>query len=368
MIKENMKLKIVKDLMDNVDGSFEKVYQLYKSKVYFIGFQFFKNQATAEDVVQETFIIVHQKINQLNNPEAFSTWLQKIAYQRCLKIVECDKNKYIDINQELIMDNIEDMRNEANIKEVVKQKELLLAITSEIKRMKPAMRCVAYLRIFEEMSIKEIAEVMNIPEGTVKSRMSRIRRNLKGAMDKFDIDVSKFKTYMAVPTWIAFYSEFQSIINMNHLQLQKTLSRCMGMTMMSFALVKLITVKKLRKMEIFILRVLFVIIGVSGYVLMVAGEEPIMEGLKRKHGNVVFPKREKEIINSNIHVSLLDSMKNMENEPIQCEKKYNVALNKIDNLHICVTIKLKEDRYLKECGPTIYDHKAYMNGQTQLNH
>ena len=76
-------LKIIEKTIQGDEKAFNELYNLYQKKIYFLAIQFFHDESLAEDVVQETFLSVHQNISQLSSPLAFHNWIQKIAFRHC---------------------------------------------------------------------------------------------------------------------------------------------------------------------------------------------------------------------------------------------------------------------------------------------
>lgn len=208
-------IRIINALKEGKEGAFEEVFYKYRNRIFFIGMQFFKDSTLAEDVVQETFITVYKSIHQLNNPEAFTVWIQKIAHQKCLRIAQSDRKKYADLGDEMVIEDFEDESESTKVEKVVAQKELFDIVNSEIQKMQPEFRDVAYFRLFEDMSVKEIAEIVGVPEGTIKSRLSKIRQKLQNSLKKKGIDLSIITTFVMFPGMLEFYNEFQNLYTLN---------------------------------------------------------------------------------------------------------------------------------------------------------
>jgi RNA polymerase sigma factor (sigma-70 family) len=174
-------LKTVSDeiILKAIDGdvdAFTEIYHTYNQRVFFMAVQYFKNEANAKDIVQEVFIKVHKQICNLKVPKAFNSWLHVITYRECqnynrrkMQIVnlneENDIERFPDIEMTSVVDQVENER----VKEI---------IMGTLETMKTPMRTVAVLRFFEELKIYQIAEILDIPESTVKSRLVKIKKVL----------------------------------------------------------------------------------------------------------------------------------------------------------------------------------------------
>ena len=120
--------------------------------------------ATAvDDVVQETYILVYKKIHHLKRPEAFTSWLGRIALNECYKW-----RRKADSTEEL---------DEAQA--VSHLDERRLQVREALTKLKERDRNILVLREFLGFSYEEIADAVNIPEGTVRSRLHYARKKLR---------------------------------------------------------------------------------------------------------------------------------------------------------------------------------------------
>ena len=115
--------------------------------------------ALAEDVVQETFITIVRKISWLNDPSLFQAWAYRIASREAFRLLRKSR-KYVEPVEDLI--SIEEPTDPW-------QRERLLA---SLEQLSPASRAVVTLHYLEEMPLGDVAAVLDLPLGTVKSRLS----------------------------------------------------------------------------------------------------------------------------------------------------------------------------------------------------
>ncbi len=143
----------------------EKLIKANYKQVYSIILSFCKHKQTAEDLTQETFIKIWQNIKGFNGKSRFSTWSYKIAYNTFLdwqrkqtllyddQILEKFSDSYIEYN-----DNLHDM-------------EFVLLI-EQINQLPQKLKAAIILHYQNELSISEISKILEIPKGTVKSRLN----------------------------------------------------------------------------------------------------------------------------------------------------------------------------------------------------
>lgn len=126
------------------------------------------NMEDIQDVIQNTIIKAFQNINTLKNDDFFRTWIIRILINECNEIVRKNKKvSYLDIalDSEDYNDCYED-----------------LDITKAINELNKELRITTVLFYFEDMSTRDIAEVLDVPEGTIRSRLARARAKLREIM------------------------------------------------------------------------------------------------------------------------------------------------------------------------------------------
>lgn len=161
------------------DGSvFDELYEYYKNHVYYMGKQYFQDEGMAEELVQEVFLTVSQKIGQLKSPEAFFTWMEQIAYNWCKQESRKRRVACVDLGGEV---TVADMKDEYNPlpEEHVENQELKKELEESMDRLPYKYRSVLFLRYYEDLPICDIADIVGVPEGTVKSRINRAQNMMK---------------------------------------------------------------------------------------------------------------------------------------------------------------------------------------------
>lgn len=133
---------------------------------------YLKDRQLAEDAVQETFIKVYQKYGTFNGVAQEKTWIMKIAMNTCKNYMRTSWFKRVTtgVNLETVSEEVVD----SAIIEQEQQKKLLIEITALSYKYKE----VILLYYYEEMSTREIAEVLNVKEGSVRVRLQRARERL----------------------------------------------------------------------------------------------------------------------------------------------------------------------------------------------
>lgn len=136
-----------------------------KLNIYRVARGILSNEHDIEDAIQNTVIKAYEKINTLKKNEFFRTWLVRILINECNEIIRMNK-RVVSINES----NHEERYNDCYEN---------IDLTKAINSLSEELRVTTVLFYFEDMSIKDIASILNIPNGTVRSRLSRARKILR---------------------------------------------------------------------------------------------------------------------------------------------------------------------------------------------
>ena len=147
--------------------AFSRVIQNVKVKLYKTAMAILKNDDDACDAIQETLISVYKNINTLEHLEYFQTWIIRILINKCYDIMKKNQ-KIININEKISneVDSFYEMYSTESELELI------------LNKIEKDLKMVTVLYYYDELPVKEIAIILNIPEGTVKSRLSRARKSI----------------------------------------------------------------------------------------------------------------------------------------------------------------------------------------------
>ncbi|MFV0395144.1 MAG: RNA polymerase sigma factor [Coprobacillaceae bacterium] len=172
---------IVESFKNGEEEAFNKIYKHYYKRLYFYALQYCQDTILIEDIVQNAFVSAYRSRKKLRSNAAFHTWLFRIAHNEILSITKKEKLKNTNISSSM---NVEDIINkdEVQVDEKIRNDEVFKKVDNSIKSMKPRHKNVAVLHYYYEFSNEEIANILAIPEGTVKSRLSRINKKLQTSL------------------------------------------------------------------------------------------------------------------------------------------------------------------------------------------
>lgn len=177
--------KLVKKVLEGNSNAFEAIVVNTKGLVVQIIYKMIKNQEDREDLAQEVYLKVYDKIESFKFNSKLSTWIGTITYNTCLNFLEKKKISILNIVDEdgseswdLIDKKVLDNSN-SQVESYLFRKEKNQIITSEIENLPPLYKTLITLYHNQELSYKEIGEITNLPEGTLKNYLYRARKQLK---------------------------------------------------------------------------------------------------------------------------------------------------------------------------------------------
>ena len=181
--KSNIK-KLVSSAKKGNQQAFNALYELTKNSVYYTCSSLLKNSEDVQDLCQDVFLAVFQKLNTLEEEEKFCGWVKRIAVNCCLKFNK-GKVEY-QIEDEVLTNEVE--TNEVMLPEEYitnnSKREIILKLMSDT--LTHSQYVTVFLFYFDELSISEISEVLEVSEGTVKSRLNSSRKKMKTAIEKYE--------------------------------------------------------------------------------------------------------------------------------------------------------------------------------------
>lgn len=176
--------ELVKQTKNGDNKAFDKLYKLTEKEIWYTCISFLRDETTAQDVMQDTYITAFLKINSLKKENQFKSWLNRIAVNKCKDYLK-GKGE-IQLSDEILENEV--VQDEVTIPEEYitnnAKREIILKLMEDT--LSHAQYQTVFLFLFSEMSIPEIAEVMEVSEGTVKSRLNSSRAKIKTAVEKYE--------------------------------------------------------------------------------------------------------------------------------------------------------------------------------------
>ncbi|MBK8499179.1 MAG: RNA polymerase sigma factor [Flavobacteriales bacterium] len=165
----------------------QRVYELFYGKMMAVCMRYTKNTDQAKDILQDGFIKVFRSMEKFNRAGSFEGWIRRIIVNTAIDHFRRSKNAYLLLGEERSIEDFGDSDAEDNLAEEneedvwdVKPADVINAM----QKLTPAYRTVFNLYVFEELTHKEIADMLGINIGTSKSNLAKAKHNLKKLLRK----------------------------------------------------------------------------------------------------------------------------------------------------------------------------------------
>lgn len=187
-LQQDELFKLVTDAQNGDNDALGTLFEAYYDSVYHFALNTVKDENLAENITQETCVEVMNTITNLRDPLAFNSWLRRITYHQCTRYFKKRKDVLVDENEdgETIFDTLQEDSIEALPEEVLEKKDLQKIIRDLIDTLPEEQRSAMMLYYHDELSIKEIADIQGVPEGTIKSRLNYGRKALMASVNDYE--------------------------------------------------------------------------------------------------------------------------------------------------------------------------------------
>ena len=159
--------------------AFEELLKSMQAALFRYIFRLVGEDGLAEDVTQEVFLIIYRKLRWLENPQLFRAWAYRIASREAFRRLKKERRWIEQIRDEEVLEKIS-----ARETPEIYEPELIEKLPTLISNVSPASRAVLILHYLDEMPLSEVAEVLDISLGTVKSRLAYGLASLRGKIKK----------------------------------------------------------------------------------------------------------------------------------------------------------------------------------------
>lgn len=178
-LSEDLDQNLVRRVQQGDKSAFDLLVIKYQHKIVHLVNRYVKDPSEAQDVAQDTFIKAYKALGDFRGDSAFYTWLYRIAINTAKNYLLSRSRRHSDY--EVDMQDAEQTENAPQLKDIetpehqLMNDQIIKVIKSAIEKLPEEMRIAITLREFEGMSYEEIAEAMDCPIGTVRSRIFRAR-------------------------------------------------------------------------------------------------------------------------------------------------------------------------------------------------
>lgn len=193
---ELRELQLVEAHRDGDTDALGELLEAYQRRVYAICFRMLRNQDEAADLTQDTLVRLVENLHKYDGRAKLSTWVIRIAMNACISYLRKKKVRQSGDGGEPgafgsaaggdVREPATYRRGEQSSPGSVERDELRAALDQALMNLDPDMRSVLVLRDMQGLEYEQLATVLEIPIGTVKSRLFRARAALRNALDRFE--------------------------------------------------------------------------------------------------------------------------------------------------------------------------------------
>ena len=159
-------------------GAFEQLVEMYRDQVFRLALRMCGNEADADEVAQEAFLSAWRALPCFRGESKFSTWLYQLTTHAAIDLLRREKRQ---IDAEDIAE-IDAPDGAPSPQQLAEQAETQQAVRQAVLQLPEEQRQVLLLRFLQELSYEEIGQALQLPPGTVKSRLNRAKAQLKNIL------------------------------------------------------------------------------------------------------------------------------------------------------------------------------------------
>lgn len=164
------------------------LFNTFYNDVYYFALKTVKDDDLACDITQETFVEIINTLDKLEEPVAFVTWMKKITYHQCTRYFKKKKDVLVDEDEDgnTVFDTLAEERAEFIPDEALDKEDFRQTIMGMIDKLSDEQRAAVMMYYFDELTVKQIAEIQGVSEGGVKSRLNYARKAIKGSVEEYE--------------------------------------------------------------------------------------------------------------------------------------------------------------------------------------
>ncbi len=180
--------KLVVASKNGDQDAFALLVQRHQHRVFNLVYRMLQQYDEASEVTQETFLAAWQGLPGFRGDARFSTWLYRIAYNCCLKQVEQRKRDQALQTAIQAEQHLEDAGSEMRVDTEIDAHDRQVLVREQLSTLPTKYRLVLVLRHLQEKTYEEMAEILAMPIGTIKTHLFRARNLLKERLQAFELE------------------------------------------------------------------------------------------------------------------------------------------------------------------------------------
>ena len=200
--------ELIKRLQSGDNEAFNELYEKYYKPLLYTACRLTNNIEDAKDAVQSAFMQMYTSIHNLKEPKYFRLWMNKIVRGKCIDMFHKNKDVIVDTSQDEIINQYEEQNTDFIPHDKLKftaDQDILMNLIDELPDRYQEILFYAY---FYQFSMKEMAELLNIPTGTVKSRLYAAKKALREKVSEYET-LNRYKLTFRIPGAMSIYSKYK---------------------------------------------------------------------------------------------------------------------------------------------------------------
>jgi len=181
-------ITLVTAAQNGSEAALSELFNTFYNDVYYFALKTVKDEQIALDVTQESFVEIIHTIKNLQEPAAFVKWMKKITYHQCTRYFKKKKDVIVDEDEDgnTVFDTIQEEHAEFIPDQALDQEEFRKTILAMLDELSEEQRSAVMMFYFDEFSVKQIAEIQEVSENTVKSRLNYARKGIKKSVEEYE--------------------------------------------------------------------------------------------------------------------------------------------------------------------------------------
>jgi RNA polymerase sigma-70 factor (ECF subfamily) len=158
--------------------AWEAIVRQHWRKVFNVAYKFVGRHEEAEDLTQDIFLKIFRSLSTFDRRANFQTWLISVSRNLCIDYYRSVRKERETIDRQVTAEDASPVAREAGPLAALEQRDLAALLRRALHTLPDSLRAAVVMRDIQELSYQEIADALHLPEGTVKSRINRGRREL----------------------------------------------------------------------------------------------------------------------------------------------------------------------------------------------
>lgn len=183
---------LVRSAQEGKSGAFRTLYEIYHQRVFRTAVRLLGDRVSAEDIVQEVFITLYERLGDFDFRSSFSTWVYRITVNACYAVIRKRDRRGRYHERDLTIEELMPSSAVAIPDSAMKRREVERYLEEAMSRLSSDLRATFVLRQMEGLSYEEIGQVLDVSTGTVASRLARAREQLAETLRGLGIDEAYF--------------------------------------------------------------------------------------------------------------------------------------------------------------------------------